>query len=218
MVGGFAGDHFKESNMLFNIYLNIIRLRGIKICLLISPLLFSLSCNQKNEQTIVQWMIYDEIIGSQSFAIDTISIKPYKLSSLEFILKMDSLLKTIQFENKLVKQELRKDGYNISLSPSFDFQSKVYSKVYIYHHDWPLDAGFIHTKENGIIAFLPSHSSQYFYLNMKKFGQDTTFFLSDPLLDFFQTNDEFNNIPAIPDSLSNSTEILDQIILYNEMN
>lgn len=185
-----------------------------KFIFLSAFLILLFSCEKKEKQTIVGWKTIEEYPEEHLVIVDTLDSSPYNNSSLEFLLEIDSMLKTREIKLLNDGQEFLLGEFEISILGNSSFnlsgQEMNFSKISIYHNDWPWDQIYFYSPEYGIVAEFPGHSRQKNMLVFMITENDTVYKLGEQLLEYFENDSILNPIPPMPIEPSEVIEVFEQ--------
>ena len=184
--------------------------------LLLSTLLFLFfSCENRKGQTIVGWKTLDEYPEENSLIVDTLGNSPYNNSGLGFLIEMDSILNSIEVNLLNDRQEFLVGEFEISLLGNSSYylsgQKTIFSRISIYHHDWPWNQIYFYCPKYGIVAEFPGHSREKHMLVFMVCEGDTVYQLDEQLLEYFENDTILNPIPPMPSEPSEIIEVLQHI-------
>ena len=173
------------------------------------------SCVKSEKQTIVGWKTIE--YHEEHFAIvDTLGRFPYNTSTLKFLNEIDSILKSNKVSLLNNKQEFLIGGFEISIGRHSSFnlsgEEMKFSKISIFHNDWPWNQIYIYSPDYGIVAQFPGHSQKKFMLDFMIIENDTVYKLEEQLLEYFENDTILNPIPPIPIEPSEIIEISDRAL------
>jgi len=177
-------------------------------------LLLFFSCEKREKQTIVGWKTIEEYPEEHLVIVDTLGSSPYNKSSLGFLIEIDSMLKASEINLLNDRQEFHLGEFEISIIANSSFnlsgQDMNFSKISIYHNDWPWNQIYIYSPEYGIVAEYPGHSRKKNMLVFMITGKDTVYTLKELLLEYFEDDTILNPIPPIPIEPSEIIEVFEQ--------
>ncbi|WP_425636524.1 hypothetical protein ACPUEN_14020 [Algoriphagus yeomjeoni] len=178
-----------------------------------SFLILLFSCEKKEKQTIVGWKIIEEYPEEHLVIVDTFGSSPYNNSTLEFKLEIDSMLKAKEKKFLNDGQEFFLGEFEISLLGNSSFnlsgQELNFSKISIYHNDWPWNQIYFYSPEYGIVAEFHSHSRRKNMLVFMIIENDTVYKLGEQLLEYFENDSILNPIPPMPIEPSEIIEVFE---------
>ncbi|MFC5623976.1 hypothetical protein [Algoriphagus winogradskyi] len=185
-----------------------------KYIFLSASLILLFSCKKSDKQTIVGWKIIEEYPEEHLVIVDTIGKAPYNNSTLEYLLEIDSILKAREIKFLNDRQEFLLGEFEISLSENSSFnlsgQEMNFSKISIYHNDWPWNQIYFYSPEYGIVAEFHSHSRKKNMLVFMTIENDTVYKLGEQLLEYFENDSILNSIPPMPIEPSEIIEVFEQ--------
>ncbi|WP_339759283.1 hypothetical protein [Algoriphagus aquimarinus] len=176
-------------------------------------LILLFSCQKKEKQTIVGWKTIEEYPEEHLVIVDTLGSFPYNNSSLEFLIEIDSMLKSREIKLLNDGQEFLLGEFEISILGNSSFklsgQEMSFSKISIYHNDWPWNQIYFYSPEYGIVAEFPGHSQQKNMLVFMISENDTVYKLGEQLLEYFENDSILNPIPPMPIEPSEIIELFE---------
>ncbi|MDR7128044.1 hypothetical protein J2X69_000372 [Algoriphagus sp. 4150] len=183
-------------------------------------LMILFSCEKSEKPTIVGWKTIEEYHDGHLAIVDTLGRFPYNNSTLEFLIEIDSMLKSKNAYHLNDPKEFLIGEFEISIGrhSSFNLSGKEikFSKISIYHNDWPWNQIYIYSPEYGIVAEFPGHSQKKNMLDFLISGNDTVYTLDEQLLAFFENDTILNPISPMPIEGPEVIEIPEKIIISIE--
>ncbi len=186
-----------------------------KIVFVTAFLMLSFSCKERDNQTIVGWKTIEEYSEEHHLIVDTLGVFPYNNSTLEFLIEIDSMLKSKEINLLNSPKEFIIGEFEISIisnsSFNLDGREMNFLKVSVYSHNWPWNQIYIYSPEYGIVAEFPGHSRKKNMLVFMITENDTIYKLEEQLLEYFENDTILNPVPPFP------TEPLEEIEVFEHL-